>query len=221
MQLHPATLEFLKVIREENSRAYFASIRPLYEDIRANLLDFIGTLTKEFAKIDPDFNNIDPKQCIFRIYRDARRLKPWDPLYKYHRWMVIAPEGTRSRLARPYIQLSPWRSFVGWGIWRRTSKELLPIREYISQYGEEYYNITQNKQFKNYFWHVSWQVLQWTPRWFSTNTPYLELVKHRQFVIKKSYTDKEILGEHFLEEVIKNFTIAQDFYTFLNQSLEE
>lgn len=73
--LHPALFEFLKAIREHNSRKYFASIRPLYDDILTNIEDFVRTLANEFTQYDPSFVNLNVKKCMFRIYRDARRLQ--------------------------------------------------------------------------------------------------------------------------------------------------
>lgn len=73
--LHPALFKFLDAIREENSRKYFASIRPLYDDIRANLNEFINAVIAELSKKDSILSDIKAKQCLFRIYRDARRLK--------------------------------------------------------------------------------------------------------------------------------------------------
>ena len=84
MQIHPAIFEFLKAIREHNDRKYFASIRPLYDDILYDFTAFIGALGKEFEAYDPEFAKIEPKKCLFRIYRDARRLKQGDYLYKYN-----------------------------------------------------------------------------------------------------------------------------------------
>ena len=73
--IHPALFEFLKAIREHNSRKYFASIRPLYDDILSNWQDFVKALAHEFTNHDSTFAHLDPKKCLFRIYRDARRLK--------------------------------------------------------------------------------------------------------------------------------------------------
>lgn len=73
--LHPALFKFLDAIREENSRKYFASIRPLYDDIRANLNEFINAVITELSKKDSTLSETQAKQCLFRIYRDARRLK--------------------------------------------------------------------------------------------------------------------------------------------------
>lgn len=73
--IHPALFEFLNTIQEHNSRKYFASIRPLYDDIMHDRQGFIKALAKEFTNSDPSFAELDVKKCLFRIYRDARRLK--------------------------------------------------------------------------------------------------------------------------------------------------
>ena len=73
--IHPAIFEFLKAIREHNSRKYFASIRPLYDDILENFQDFVKALGQEFTLSDSSFAHLEVKKCLFRIYRDARRLK--------------------------------------------------------------------------------------------------------------------------------------------------
>lgn len=219
MHIHPATLEFLKVIREKNSRAYFASIKPLYDDILANLKDVITHLAQEFATIDPDFNNIDPKQCLFRIYRDARRLRPWDYLYKYHRWIVIGPTWTHSQWARPYIQLSPWGSFVWWGVWRGDTAQLYKIRSYLVEHGDEFQSLMKQSTFQEYFWDLQGASLVWSPRGFTKETKHIDLIKQKQFLIKHSYSNKEILSDTFLDEIIYNFRVAQPFYNFLNAAL--
>ena len=75
MILHPAIFKFLDAIREENSRKYFASIRPLYDDIWANLHEFINAVIKKLSQQDLTLGDVQAKECLFRIYRDARRLK--------------------------------------------------------------------------------------------------------------------------------------------------
>ena len=73
--LHPALFKFLDVIKQENSRKYFASIRPLYDDIRSNLQEFVSDIIKELTQDDKRFEQVEAKKSLFRIYRDARRLK--------------------------------------------------------------------------------------------------------------------------------------------------
>ena len=80
--LHPATLEFLKAINEHNSRKYFASIRPLYDQIINDLEVFCQGIIDVLSNTDPRLRGVTAKSCLFRIYRDARRIKDGDPIYK-------------------------------------------------------------------------------------------------------------------------------------------
>lgn len=98
MQLHHATLEFLRAINEHNSRKFFATARPLYDEIRENLNEICQALIDELAKRDNDYADLKPKDCLFRIYRDARRIKDGDPIYKNNFGMAIAPGGKKSQL---------------------------------------------------------------------------------------------------------------------------
>lgn len=75
MKLHPATLEFLKAINEHNSRTFFASARDLYDEIWESINGVAASLISEISKIDNDYADLLPKDCLFRIYRDARRIK--------------------------------------------------------------------------------------------------------------------------------------------------
>lgn len=75
MHLHPHILEFLDAINEHNSRKFFATARPLYDEIWENLQEVAAALIGELAKIDPSYADLKPKECLFRIYRDARRIK--------------------------------------------------------------------------------------------------------------------------------------------------
>ncbi|USN56398.1 MAG: DUF2461 family protein [Candidatus Peribacteria bacterium] len=73
--LHPATLAFLDAIAEYNTRAYFASVKDLYTEILASVTELCQYLIDETGVRHADGGPLSPKDCLFRIYRDARRLK--------------------------------------------------------------------------------------------------------------------------------------------------
>ncbi len=217
--IHPAIFEFLKAIREYNSRKYFASIRPLYDDILANRQNFIGALGKEFALSEPEFLHLEVKKCLFRIYRDARRLKEWDPIYKYNFWALISPEGKKTTKAYPYLHLEPWNSLFAGGIYRADNSELQKIRTYLTEHGHQYYKIVEHKEFKKRFGRVSGNSLTNLPRWRDPETPYPELVKRKQFLIYHPYTDAQVLSESFFQGIIKDYLTAKPFFDILNTTL--
>lgn len=81
--LHPDTINFLTLIAENNTRHFFGIIKPLYEQVRDQLINFSTDFIKQLKTMDDELSeDIAPKKCLFRIYRDARRLKEGDPIYK-------------------------------------------------------------------------------------------------------------------------------------------
>jgi uncharacterized protein (DUF2461 family) len=75
MQLHPASFEFLKAINDYNTRKFFGTVRPLYDEIQENLKAICAETIKRIGAFDADVADLQPKECMFRIYRDARRIK--------------------------------------------------------------------------------------------------------------------------------------------------
>ena len=75
MNLHPATLAFLKAINEENSREFFATVKELYLEILKDVNAVCAGLIEEATLLDPSHELLKPKDCLFRIYRDARRIQ--------------------------------------------------------------------------------------------------------------------------------------------------
>ncbi|MBP7602708.1 MAG: DUF2461 family protein, partial [Spirochaetes bacterium] len=66
------TLDFLKKLTADNSRAWFNANRPLYDAARANMLEFVTLLLGEISKFDHTVTGVEPEDCLFRIFRDAR-----------------------------------------------------------------------------------------------------------------------------------------------------
>ncbi|AKH32915.1 hypothetical protein XF24_00587 [candidate division SR1 bacterium Aalborg_AAW-1] len=219
--IHPALFEFLNTIQEHNSRKYFASIRPLYDDIMHDRQGFIKALAKEFTNSDPSFAELDVKKCLFRIYRDARRLKTGDPIYKNNFGALIHPEGKKTTKAAPYIHLQPGNSMFAGGIYRADNTELNKIRTYLTEHGSQYYKIIESKEFKQRFGRVSGNSLTNLPRGRDSETPYPELVKKKQFLIYRSYTDAEVLSDSFFSDIVQDYLIAKSFFDMLNSPLQE
>ena len=217
--LHPALFKFLDAIKEENSRKYFASIRPLYDDIWSNLNLFFDSIIKELQKNNKWLEQISAKNCLFRIYRDARRLKEWDYIYKNNRGAHITENWKNSTKAWYYIHLQSGESFLWGWIYRPTSEQLQKIRTFLSLHGDEYYNIINNKSFKSRFWSIQWESLKKLPKWFNSDNKYQELIKRKQFLIYHHYTDEEVLSADFHKKIIEDCKIAKDFFDFLNNPL--
>ena len=216
--LHPDTLNFLALIKENNSRHFFWIMKPLYEQVRDKLVDFAIELVNEVKKFDDSLSDtMQAKQCLFRIYRDARRLKEGDPVYKTNFWLHLAPNGKNDTRAWYYLHIQPWESFFGGWVYRPTSEELLNLRHYLLKHGDEYLTLTTNKEFVRQFGQIQGTVLQKTPRWFPKEHKYLGLIMRKQHLIYHKYTDAEIVDENFMELFVSHCKLAKDRFHFLNK----
>lgn len=88
--LHPHTISFLSYLAEHNDKEHFLQAKPLYIEIQEQLQLFTQSLITALAKFDDtiDPKELQPKQCLFRIYRDARFSHNKSP-YKTNFGMVI------------------------------------------------------------------------------------------------------------------------------------
>ena len=110
--LHPATLPFLREVQEHNSRKYFETVKPLYQDILISVQDFAKALIQQLDIRNEQGTLVDIKDCMFRIYRDARRLKEWDQIYKNNFWFVLSPRGKKDTKGDEYLKLTHNKEFI-------------------------------------------------------------------------------------------------------------
>lgn len=215
--LHPDTINFLKTLSENNNRNFFAIIKPHYEEIQKQLVIFANQVIWELKKIDDNLKaDLQAKDCLFRIYRDARRLKEWDPVYKTNFGFAIGPNGKNDSRASYYLHIQANASFFGGGIYRPEPEWLLNLRHYLARHGDQYIRMTKDKIFVRQFWKVSWDCLTRPPKWFSKDSPHLDLLMKKQHLIMKKYSDKEVLAQDFINTFIDDCQLAMPFFHFLN-----
>lgn len=214
--LHPATLPFLREVQEHNSRKYFETVKPLYQDILISVEDFAKQLIQKLDIRNEQGKLVDVKDCMFRIYRDARRLKEWDQIYKNNFWFVLSPKGKKDTNAGYYIHLEPGHCMFAGGIYRPRPDDLLKLRQKLSTRGDEYLALTHNKEFIWRFGRVSWTTTSVMPRGFGANTEYPELVKMKQHLIYHQYNDEDITKAEFFDRILDDCRIAKPFFDRLN-----
>ena len=76
-------LPFLQDLAQNNNRSWFQENRERYDIARQAMLDLTATLINEIGQFDPQVRYLEPKECLFRIYRDTR-FSPDKSPYKRH-----------------------------------------------------------------------------------------------------------------------------------------
>src|SRR5476649_1773597 len=106
------TLDFLSQLAENNNREWFLANKGHYEKARENVVDFAGGLLKLMHQVDPNIQEeLDPKKCVMRIYRDIRFSKNKTP-YKNNFGISIPTSGTKAGGAEYYLHIQPGKSFI-------------------------------------------------------------------------------------------------------------
>ena len=78
--IEASTLNFLKSLSENNNREWFNANKTDYELARENVLQFTSKLISGLAKFDSTIPlDLNPKDCVMRIYRDIRFSKDKTP----------------------------------------------------------------------------------------------------------------------------------------------
>lgn len=214
--LHPVTFKFLDVINEENTREFFATVKPLYREILESVTELCQYIIDQTWVQKSDWTALLPKECLFRLYRDARRITPWGQLYKHHFSFFISPEWKKTMMSWYYLHIEPWNTFFASGIHRAKASYLKPLRDKFARYGDEYLKLIQQKKFKQAFGTVQWNSLTRPPKWFGHTVNHLELIKKKQHLIMKKYSDHIIFEEEFVTKILEDITIAKPWSDWLN-----
>lgn len=129
-------LPFLDDLRKNNNREWFQKNRSRYEQAKKEFESFLGLVIPAIAEYEPAMKFIEPKDCLFRIFRDVRFSKDKLP-YKTNMGAWITPSGRKSSGPGFYIHLQPGESFLSGGIHMPDPEKLKKIRQEI------YYNIDE------------------------------------------------------------------------------
>ncbi|MFL6468359.1 MAG: DUF2461 domain-containing protein [Pyrinomonadaceae bacterium] len=218
--LERETLAFLEKLEKNNSREWFNANKTAFESANANVTAFTGSLIDKFGKFDPEIAGLDPKACVFRIYRDIRFSKDKSP-YKTNLGAYIAPGGRKSMAPGYYFHVQPGRCFFAGGKHIPDGSELLKIRNAIVKNTDEFLKIINKKSFRDTFGELQGDKLKSPPKGFDTEHNAVEYLKLKEFMAFVEFpNEKELSGQDFPKSLAK---IAKEMFplvTFLRKALK-
>lgn len=207
------TFSFLKRLSENNNREWFTENKKEFKEIEREVKQFYNQLAEELNKHD----KID-KVKVFRIYRDVRFSKDKTP-YKTHLG------GSFNRLKPElrggyYLHIAPNNeSFIATGFWEPHKDDLLRIRKEFETDDTEIRKIITNKSFKNIWGELEGDEVKTAPKGFSKEHAAIDLIKKKQFIFTKKYTDKEVTSPDFMKEVDKAFKAIRPYFNYMSEVL--
>jgi uncharacterized protein (TIGR02453 family) len=207
------TLNFLEKIKENNNREWFLNHKADYEAVVKENKAFFNQVFTEFQKYD-SLKDIHQ----FRIYNDVRFSKDKSP---YKSYLGLSISRTKPALRGGYyIHLEPNKSFVGGGFWAPNSNDLYRIRKEFEAGTAEIEAVVSSPTFKHFFGELKGEeAVKTAPKGFDKNHPAIGLIKKRQFIVKRTFSNDDVLSGHFQAEIIATFKAMRPFFDYMSEVL--
>lgn len=213
------TIDFLKKLEKNNNRDWFNANKNAFVRANDNVIAVTGDLIGRIAKFDAAIVGIDPKSCVFRIYRDVRFSKDKSP-YKTNLGAFIAPGGKKAMLPGYYFHVQPKMFFSAAGIHMPEGSELLKIRSYIAANTKEFFKIVEAKKFVERFggFHDGDKLTK-PPKGFDADHPAIEYLKLRSFTVGEEFSEKDVLSTDYPKMLAESFRAAYPLVDLLRRAL--
>ena len=217
--LEKYVLDFLKALKKNNNRIWFEANKELYLKAKRNFEHFVLQLIQILKSVDPRIGSPEPKDCIFRIYRDVRFSKEKSP-YKTNFGAFIGHGGKNLSRAGYYFHVEPGEIFISGGIYMPESPILKSIRDAIYDEPEVFKAIIINPEFKKYFSELSGEQLKTYPQGYPKDFPFIDLLKYKSYYVYRPINEKMLTSDTLAEEIRNAFIRIKPLNDFLNRAIE-
>ncbi|MBA6154451.1 DUF2461 domain-containing protein [Gelidibacter maritimus] len=206
-------LEFLKLLKENNDRDWFNEHKKEFKKLEVDAKRNFNVLF-EALNVHDDLDRLKN----FRIYRDVRFSKNKAP-YKTH----FSGSFYRRKPALRgsyYLHIQPNnKSFIAVGFWDPSKEDLMRIRKEFEIDDEEIRAIINDENFRAIWGDMVGEELKTAPRGFDKEHKAIDLIRKKQFLFTKNYTDKEVVSPNFIVEVNASFKAVRPYLDYMSSVL--
>ena len=205
-------LGFLKKLEKNNNREWFADHKQEFKSHESDVKEFYARVMENLKKHD----DIE-KMKMFRIYRDVRFSKDKRP-YKSHFAGSFVRAGARLR-GGYYVHVKPDESFIATGFWDPNKEDLLRIRKEFEVDATGIRKVINEKSFKNVWGELVGDELKTAPKGFDKQDSNIDLIRRKQYIFVRKFSDKEILSEDFVKKIDDSFKAIRPYFDAMSDIL--
>lgn len=211
-----SSIDFLKAIGKNNNRDWFNAHKAQFQQEQEHIAAFAEGILQRLSMHD-EIETPSGKAGLYRIYRDTRFSSDKTP-YKTN-WSGGFRRATRLRRGSYYFQIEPGNSFVGGGFWGPVPQDLKRIREDIAFDAAPLRKIISAAAFRSSFGSLKGEQVKTTPKGFEATHEAIDLLRYKQFLLVRKFSDQEVLQASFPEEVNKTFKNMRPFLDYMSEVL--
>lgn len=215
-QIQPSGFDFLNRLKQHNNRDWFNEHKAVFQQEQQQVEIFAESLLELLSAHDL-IETPSGKKSLYRIYRDTRFSHDKTP-YKAH-WSGSFKRATKSRRGGYYFHIEPGNSFIAGGFWGPTPADLKLVRDDIAFDDKPLRRIINSKAFISTFESLKGEQLKTAPKGFDADHEAIDLLRYKQFLLMRSFSDKEVLSESFLKEANETFRKMRPFFDYMSEVL--
>ena len=215
-------LDFLRELACNNNRDWFNAHKDWYKRCHEKVEAFTALWLEQMKELDPELAGLQPKDCIWRIYRDVRFSHDKRPFKVWFGIFAAAKGGRKSDRGGYYVHLEPNHCMFGGGIWCPNKDLLHALRKEMMANYEEVEEIFSNPMTNQYFQDFDTeQMLKKVPQGFPADFKHADWLKRKAYTYSTPLTDEEVCATDFLDKVMEISQAAKPINDFLNYTFEE
>jgi uncharacterized protein (TIGR02453 family) len=210
------SIDFLKDLSKNNNRDWFNNYKDRYIEAHSNIIAFADALLVEMNKHDK-IETASGKNSVFRIYKDVRFSKDKTP-YNTH-WSGTFKRATKKLRGGYYFRIEPGNSRLVGGFFGPESNDMKRIRQDIDENYDAWEKLLADKTLVKTFGKMIGEQVSTAPRGYAKDHPAIDLLRHKQFLLKYEFTDQEVTGPDFLHSANNVFKKMRPFLNFMSEVL--
>ena len=157
------------------------------------------------------------KKSLHRIYRDTRFSNNKTP-YKANFSGNFTRAG-KQRRGGYYFHIEPGNNFIAGGFWAPNPVDLKRIRDDIAFDAAPLRKIIKHKSFINSFGSLQGEQLKTTPKGFDAGDTAIDLLRYKQYLLIRKFTDNEVLEAGFPAAASQAFKNMRPFFDYMSEVL--
>jgi uncharacterized protein (TIGR02453 family) len=188
-----ALLNFLQDLARHNERDWFQDHKATYDQLRTAFEADVAYWLRELIQDEPALAGLDPKKCVFRIYRDVRFSKVKVP-YKTHFSAYFAAGGKKGDGPGRYVQLGPnGQTLVAGGLYEPIKEQLAAIRQEIDYQAADLHELLAVPVTQQFFPRgLVGEQLKKMPPGYEAIHPDASWLRHKSFLLSHELPDADV-----------------------------
>ena len=217
-----ALLDFLADLARHNERDWFQAQKATYDQLRTDFEADVAYWLRELVQDEPALAGLDPKKCVFRIYRDVRFAKVKVP-YKTHFSAYFAAGGKHAEVPGRYIQIGPnGQTLVAGGLYEPTKEQLAAVRQEIDYQAADLHALLAAPAARQFFPKgLQGEQLKKMPPGYEATHPEAAWLRHKSFLLSHELSDadvRKLTAEAFRAHVLAALRALGPFGEWLKEA---